>query len=255
MAALSFAFAQGGPPPGGRPPGGPGFGGRGGPGMERGLPPIEMLVFRRDVQEDIQLTDGQRDKLDGLRETMRPPGGRGFGGPGGPGGPPPGGPGFGGQGGPPPPGGPDGQRRPGGRQDERRKKNEAAIKAILTSDQFGRVKQIGIQLAGIHAILDKGVQDQLGLSDGQKTKLAELVKAQQAAMRAQFEKMREDGPGDPEQMRATMDQNRKAFDAKLKSVLTGGQASQLNALGGKPFNATQDDRFGGPPPPPGGGGE
>src|SRR5208283_4717159 len=114
------------------------------------------------------------------------------GGPGGPGGPPPQG-GFGGQGGPPPPGGPGDQGGPpqggpGGRMDEQHKKNEAAIKAILTEAQFGRVKQIAVQLAGARAILDKQVQTQLALTDGQKSKVADLVKADQQEMRAQFDK-------------------------------------------------------------------
>ena len=275
MAALSMSQSQGGLPqggPGGPPRGGQGFRGPGGPGgMDRGLPPIEMLVFRHDVQADIKLTDSERTQLDALRESMRPPGrpggpgGPGFGGPGGPGGPPQGGPGGpedqGGQGGPPQGGpgfgGPDRRGGPGGAQrDEHRKKNEAAIKAILTAEQFARLKEISLQLAGAHAILDKNVQEKLGLSDDQKSKLSDLVKAQQQSMRSQFEKMRDGNNGDPQQMRESMDADRKAFDAKLTAVLTSDQASQLTAMGGKPFKSTEEGRPGGPPPPPlGGGGE
>jgi thiamine pyrophosphate-dependent acetolactate synthase large subunit-like protein len=139
--------------------------------------------------------------------------------------------------------------------DEQRKKNEAAVKAILTSQQFGRVKEIGIQLAGAHAVLDKNVQTQLGLSDDQQSTLEALVKADREAMRAQFDQMRNGGNGDPQQMREAMDKHREAFEAKLKAVLTSDQASHLTAMGGKPFKADEGGQFGGPPPPPPGGGE
>jgi len=258
MAVTSMAQFQGGPPQGGGPGGrgGPGFGGPGGPGgMERGLPPIDRLVFRRDVQDDIQVTDAERTKLEALRETMRSPGGPGFGGPGGFGGPPPGGPGGPGDQGGPPQGG-RGQGGPGGGQDARQEKNVEAIKAILTSDQFTRVKEIGIQLAGIHAILDKGIQTKLAMTVEQKDKLSALMQSQREAMRAQFENRRDGGNGDPQHMREAMDANRKAFDGKLKAILTSDQAAQLTAMGGKPFTSTEDDRPGGPPPPPPGeGGE
>lgn len=286
MAAINI-YAQGGPPQGGfgGQQGGPGgFQGRGGPGgpggMERGLAPIEMVVFRRDVQDDLQITDDQHDKLDALRETMRPQRGRGgpggpgdFGGPppqggqggfgGGQGGPPPGGPegqgGFGGgQGGPPPQGGLEGQGGPqrNDQRDAQHQKNVAAIKAILTAKQFTRLEEIDVQLAGARAILDKRIQEKLNISTDQKAKIRTVMQDNQRAMRARMDQGRGNDSFDPQQMRVNMDENRKALDAKLKAILTTEQADELAALGGKKFTASEEEGgFGGPPPPPPGGGQ
>lgn len=285
MATVTI-YAQGGPPPGGPPQGGPGFGRQMGPGMmERGLPPIEMIIFRHDVQDDLQITSDEMDKLDTLRQSMGPMGGPGFGGPGGPppggpggqGGPPPGGPGGqggpppggqggqagppqggpggpGDQGGPPPQGGPGGPGGQGGMCEQRHQKMVAAIKQILTEQQFTRLNEIDIQLAGPRAILDKDIQKKLALTDDQKGQIRKIMQAQRQAMQAQFGQQRGQN-GDPEEMRANMEKNRKALDEKLKGVLTSDQADKLTTMGGKPFKASEEDDMGGPPPPPPGGGQ
>jgi hypothetical protein len=134
------------------------------------------------------------------------------------------------------------------------KKLEEAIKAILTSDQFTRVKEIGIQLAGSRAVLDKDVQTQLGITADQKSQLDALVKAQQQANRGLMEKM-QSGDLDQDDFRSAMQQNDKTFQSKLGSILTADQSSKLKAMGGQPFTATEHEGPGGPGgPPPGGGG-
>jgi hypothetical protein len=139
-----------------------------------------------------------------------------------------------------------------------RKKMEAAISAILTSDQLARVKQIGIQLAGSRAVLDKDIQAQLGITSDQKAKIDATVKTQQAANRSLFEQA-QNGDLDQGQMRSAMQQNDKTFQSKLSEILTSDQASKLTAMGGDKFTATDREGPGGGPggpggPPPGGGG-
>ncbi|MGV3615590.1 MAG: hypothetical protein ACO1SV_09675 [Fimbriimonas sp.] len=237
------ASAQGFPGGGHGGPGGPGgHGGRmmgRGPGMmAHGVAPIDMLVMREDVQADLQLTDDQRSKLEGLRESSRPPMGHGGRGPGRHGGP----------------GGPDG-RGPGGHMgggmgghmgghmggdkafDEMRKKNEAAVDAILTVEQRNRVRQIAVQLAGNGAIHDATVQQQLGITTAQKTKIKSLLDQVAAANRAAMEGAR-NGDLDREAVHAKMKGNQDTLNAELGKLLTSDQALRLKALGGKPFQAT-----------------
>lgn len=258
MATLCVgAFAQGfgGPPPQGGP-GGPRmmFGGPMG-----GVQPAEMLVMREDVQADLKLTDEQKSKLLELRQSMRPggPGGAPGGGPGGPGGGPPGGgggfgglpPGGAGQGGP-------GQGGPGGPSDEMRKameearkKQTEAVKKILTAEQYARLKEISVQLAGNAALSDEEVQKSLGLTDAQKAKVKSLQQSQMAANQAVFQQAR-DGDLDPGQIREIMKKNTDILNAELGKVLTDAQKAKLKTMGGAPFKATEQPRgFG-----PGGGG-
>lgn len=260
--AGAMALAQDGGP-GGPPPGG-GFGppgmGRGGPG---GMNNPLFLLSRHDVQVDLKLTSEQIDKLNDLRETMRPQGGPG-GGPGGPGGGPggeggPGGGGPGGEGGPggPPPDMAGGQGGPGGpppaddsnsddrfkamekRMKEMREKQDAAINKILTTEQQKRLKEIAIQLGGNAALLDATVQKSLSLSDEQKLKIKSLQTSQQKANRSVMEKAR-NGDIEFDQVRKIMDKNQKSLDKSLGELLTDAQKAKLKALGGAPFKEEKE---------------
>lgn len=257
LAAVSLgAYAQqgggfqGGPPPGGgmrMQMGGPGGGG------------FDMLLFRQDVQADLQLTDDQKSQLSelgGPGGRGGPGGGGGFGGPpggggGGFGGPPPGG-GGGGFGGPPPGGGgggfdPEQMRK---QMDEMRKKRTEQIKKILTAEQYARLKGISIQLSGNAAILNPEIQTDLAFSDTQKTKIKSLQQQQMDANRALFDQMR-DGDIDRDQIQAAMKKSNTVMNDELGKVLTADQKTKLKTLAGKPFKATDPERG---PGGPGGGG-
>lgn len=241
--------------PGGGPGGQGGPGGRGGMRMMMGGPggggvaSADMLIMRQDVQEDLKLTDEQKEKLDELRKTMRPggrggPGGGGPGGVGGFGGPPPGG-------GPdgPPPGGPGGQGGgPGGPRgnaefEAMRKKNTEAVLKILTAEQRVRIKEIAVQLAGNNAITDAEIQKELGLTADQKTKIKNLVQRHGEANRAVFEKAR-DEEMDREAVMTIIQRNGNALKDELGKLLTADQASKLKVMAGKPFEADEPGRGG-----------
>lgn len=283
--SIGLCFAQDGGFPGGGPGGFGGPGGRGpsGPGgMMGGVARPEMLVMRRDVQADLQLTEDQKNQLAALRSSMRPAGGPGgFGGPGGPGGPDggPGGPPDGGPGGPggpggddggpggPPPGGPDGgpggpaggfgDGGPGGpppggpnggdfdamrkTMEAARKKNLEQIKKILTADQYARLKGIEIQLSGNAAASDPEIQQDLKLTDAQKTKVKNLLQKQGEANRSVFERAR-NGDIDQDQVQTSLKNNKQALNVEIGKILTDDQKATLKTMAGKPFKATDPQR-------------
>lgn len=271
---------QGGPPQGGFPQGGFPQGGFRGPmgfGQMGGGLNLVMLVGQPDVQDDLQLTDDQKDKLEKLRETMLPQGGPGGGGPGGgpggggpggggpggdgpggggpggggPGGPPPGGGGFGG---PPPDGGPGGGGPGGGGPggggpggggpsdamrkafEETRKKATEELKKILTTDQYARLKGIGIQLGGNSVAADPEIQTDLALTDAQKAKIKTLQKKAGDAGRTLFDKVRNQEL-DPQELPGMMKQNRQILNDEIGKVLTPDQKTKLKTMSGKPFKS------------------
>lgn len=180
--AIVPALAQqpGGPGGEGRPPRGPGNA-------------LGQLVRMGTVQKELQLTQNQIQQINELRPPQGGPGGPGRGpdgpppqggpGGGGPGGPPNGGQGGfgGGPGGPPQdgqagPGGPGGfaggavgQRGPGGMQNN-------PLAKILTPDQMGRLKQLGLQFEAPMSFLQPDVSDALGLDDSARQSIDQIVR-------------------------------------------------------------------------------
>ena len=128
--------------------------------------------------------------------------------------------------------------------DEMRKKQEDEITAVLTADQQKRLKEIQVQLAGNNAILDAMIQKKLALTDAQKAKVAALQKSQRAANQSVMENVRS-GAIEFDQARESFQKNTKVMKEELGKVLTADQAKALADLGGKPFKATEQDRFGG----------
>lgn len=234
VAALSIGvFAQPGGG-GGRQGGGMMMGGgRGGFG---GGP--ASLVNRKDVQEDLKLTDEQKSKLSDLqrkqREEMQAARGNGGGAAGG-----------GGR------GGGFGQDMSDADREKmmaemkaRMEKNEKDVFAILTAEQVVRIKQIYVQLQGNRIVTDEKYQKELGFTDAQKAKVKSLQDGQREAMTAVFEKMR-NGEMERDEMTALMEKNNKIMDEELGKVLTAAQKEKLKTMSGSPFKATDQPRQGG----------
>jgi Spy/CpxP family protein refolding chaperone len=204
VALTSTAFAQRG---GGR--GGFGFGGRGG-----GLAMLRMP----EVQTELKLTDDQKTKVSALSEKIQA------------------------------------ERRNSGQNfrdlsDEERQKMMAERRAsedkqlgeILNADQMKRYHQLQLQQTGMMAVTQKEVADQLNLTADQKTKIQEIVAAQQAEMRSAFQGG--GGGGDRSAMREKMMAMRKQTDDKIAAVLTDDQKNKWKELVGAPFTFPT----GGPP--------
>lgn len=230
IAALVFvsvaAMAQdgGGRQGGGRRGGGFGFGqGRGGP--QTGA----MLLFRNDVQADLQLTDDQKTKLGELRPA-RGAGRRNGGG---------GGAGAGGNGG-------GAGANGGGREaaEARRAEMQKKVAEILTPEQSKRLKEIGIQLAGVQAVVDPEVQKDLGLDTAQLDKIKSIQSKYQEAMTSVRQRMRNQEI-DREKAMEAMKTNNDTLKSEIEKVLTPAQSEKLKTLGGKPFKAEEQTRRGG----------
>ncbi|RYG35527.1 hypothetical protein EON81_12490 [bacterium] len=231
MAIAAVGAAQNGfPEP---PQGGPGQGGPGGPGGrggQRGMMGGPGLLMVPEVQTELKLTEAQIEKI----KALRPERGRGGpgGGPGGPGGGPggPGGGDQGGPGGPPPRGGPGGPGR-GGPGGPGGKENDVKIKAILSSAQFTRFKQIELWVAGPMAILRPDVAEQLGVTEEQRDSIREVMESNRPQ------------PGSP-----PSDAGRNATESKILAVLTSAQRQKLATMKGKEFKLPTPPARGGRPP-------
>jgi hypothetical protein len=132
---------------------------------------------------------------------------------------------------------------------ERTKEENAKLGEILLPHQLRRLTEIYVQIAGVNALQDEEVSKDLGLTDAQKTKLAEVRRQNQEAfgtlMREQFGG---GGGGDPEAARAKRDELQKANDAKVLAVLTADQQKKFDELKGKKFDMPEGAgrRGGGP---------
>ena len=216
-----------------------GGGRRGGFGQGRGgVQTGAMLLFRNDVQADLQLTDEQKTKLTALRPARgQGAGGRRNGGAGA------GGTAAGGNGG----AGATGGAGAGGGQagaEARRAEMQKQVAEILTPDQAKRLKEIGIQIAGVQAVVDPAVQKDLGLDTAQLDKIKGIQSKYQEAMTSVRQRMRSQEI-DREKATEAMKTNNDTLKAEIEKVLTPAQAEKLKTLGGKPFKAEEQTRRGG----------
>src|SRR5207247_9757903 len=67
---------------------------------------------------------------------------------------------------------------------ERRAAEDKQLGEILNADQMKRYRQLRLQQQGMSAVSEKEVADQLNLTADQKTKIQEILSAQQAEMRS-----------------------------------------------------------------------
>lgn len=265
----------------GGPPGGRGFGGFGffgGPGG--GFSRLGLLSIP-EVRRELELADEQVEAIEKLREELRAR----FPGPGGPGGRGPGGPPDGQRGRrgrgnnealrltpaewffvqAQQPGQPGGRGRGGfgpiteeqraefeRQRRERAKEEREKLAEILLPHQLKRLTEIYLQLAGVAALQDDDIAAELGITEAQKAKIAEV----QAANREEMgERMRElfQG-GNREEIQAKMQELRRAADAKVLAVLTPEQQKKFEEMKGKPFSLPEGFGRGGFGPPGGPGG-
>lgn len=222
--ALSMAQVDGGGRPGG------GGGGRGGMRMGMNQPgggPASILR-RPDVQAELKLTDKQKEQISDIqqaqREVMR-------------------------------------EAMQGGGQPDRalmektNKEAEKQMLALLDDGQKKRLREVWIQIAGINAILDAKVQEDLGFTAEQKKQVKDLNEAQRKEQESAMQAMR-DGTMDRQTLQDSMGKAREKFKADLEKIPTAEQKAKLKEMGGKEFKQTDpgQGRGRGPGGPGGGGG-
>jgi len=268
----------------GGPPGGGMFGGGGGFLRSR-----MSFLLNADVKKELELADEQVAEIEKVNDELRakypsPFGGRGPGGPGGPGGGDRGRrgsnnnegafvapaqwyfvvaqepnqqpsqgrgrPGGGGPGGGPPMPTPEQQAEFEKQRLERSREERAKLAEILLPHQIKRLNEIFIQQNGVSALQDEDIAKDLGVSEAQKAKLAEVRLANRQTVQDQMRALFQGGGGgggDREANRAKIEEIQKAADAKLLAVLTPDQQKKFEEMKGKPFTMTEERRgFGGP---------
>jgi len=113
------------------------------------------------------------------------------------------------------------------------------IEGILTADQTKRIREISIQHQGATAAADPEFQGDLGVTDDQKAKIADLQKKQMAAMMELFGKMR-DGSIDRAGMQEAMKKNGDIMKSEIEKLLTDDQKAKIKSLSGAPFELKEN---------------
>ncbi|MEX0717805.1 MAG: Spy/CpxP family protein refolding chaperone [Planctomycetaceae bacterium] len=113
---------------------------------------------------------------------------------------------------------------------------DGKLAAILTAEQNTRLDQILVQLQGVRALTDAKVQEKLGLSDEQKTKITDVLASQREAMGELRELEREE-------RQAKQEEITKATETALNNVLTTAQQAQLAELKGAAFELDRAQLF------------
>ncbi len=103
------------------------------------------------------------------------------------------------------------------------------IVEILDAKQMERLTEIGIQLMGSSAIMDKDIAKKLDISEEQREKIAK-------ARGGMMKKMREAMSGGDRPDREAMTKMRDDFATAIKEVLTAEQTAKLEKMKGKPFD-------------------
>jgi Spy/CpxP family protein refolding chaperone len=197
------------------------------------------LLMMKEVREELKLDEDQVAELEELGKammesmrSMRPQGGGGAGG--------------GGGGGQPP--NPQDRQAMMDKMQKANEENEAKVEEILDPKQFDRLVGLFIQSANLQSLNSKLVATRLGITEEQKTKMAEIVKANGEKMRELFQ-----GGFGPD-AREKMTKMRDESEAKIKEILTAKQKEDMEALKGAEFKFPEPQWRGGGQGGPGAGG-
>lgn len=124
--------------------------------------------------------------------------------------------------------------------------NEAKVEEILDPKQVDRLVGLLIQRSNIQSLNTKLVATRLGITDEQKTKMAEINKANGEKMRELFQ------GGFGQDAREKMGKMRDEAEAKMKEVLTSKQKEDMETLKGAEFKFPEPQWRGGTGGPGGG---
>ena len=197
---------------------------------------VTGLLMMKEVREELKLDEDQVAELEELGKAMmesmrnmRPQGGAGGGG-----------------GGQPP--NPQDIQAMMAKVQKANEENEAKVEEILDPKQVDRLVGLLIQRSNLQSLNTKLVAARLEITEDQKTKMAEINKANGEKMRELFQ-----GGFGPD-AREKMGKMRDEAEAKIKEVLTAKQKEDMEALKGAEFKFPEPQWRGGPGGPGGPGG-
>jgi hypothetical protein len=133
--------------------------------------------------------------------------------------------------------------RPAKRQEVMKKVGEEtakAVKELLKPDQAKRFRQISLQQRGVQAFADAKVQEELKITDDQKTKLADIGKELQDKAR----EVRQDNQGNFAAIREKMTPINKEAGEKAAALLTADQKATWKEMLGSHFEIKYEPRPG-----------
>jgi len=220
-ALVGMALAQ--PPAGGR---------RGRGGQPSGPPVGAPMMFARgglmmmlgllnnpQVQQELKLTEEQRDKVSALSEQLREKF-RGL-----------------------------GQELRGLSPEEREKRIRAVneevekeLAKVLKKEQLQRLRQIALQVEGMAALARPEIAKQVGLTEGQQQQIREILREANEKRRALFQ---QGPPADRQAMFREMQKIRQWVDEQISKLLTEQQKKKWQELIGEPLKL-EFRPFGGP---------
>jgi DNA-binding MarR family transcriptional regulator len=186
---------------------------RGGPMM------MLFLLNNPQVQQELKLTEEQRDKVSALSEQLREKF-RGL-----------------------------GQELRGLSPEEREKRVQAVneevekeLAKVLKKEQLQRLKQIALQVEGLAALARPEIAKQVGLTEEQQRKIEEILREANEKRRALFQ---QGPPADRQAMFREMQKIREWVDEQISKLLTEQQKKKWQELIGEPFKL-EFRPFGGP---------
>ncbi len=174
------------------------------------------VTIRSDVSKELNLTDGQKSKLEDFQQKQMEEMMSAF------------------QSGERP-----SQEAMQAMMKKRQEGEDKALKEILDEKQRTRLKELWIQRLGNGAVANAEIQKELGMTDDQKAKVKSLQTKQQEANQAIFEKMR-NGEIDREELRPLMEKNTKVLNEEYGKVLNDEQKAKLKTMGGAAFKFDEE---------------
>lgn len=110
------------------------------------------------------------------------------------------------------------------------------LKEILSAEQLKRVKEIHVQEQGASALTNAEFAKELGLSDDQQKKIADLIREYGEKTRGLFGAGAGGGDGGGREAFAKMQEINKERDEKVVGVLSAEQKEKFTAAKGKAFD-------------------
>lgn len=186
-----------------------------------------MILGREDVQEDLKLTDEQKDKITTLTnpqsffpkmqaamqeagisfEDMRTE---------------------------------EGRKKAAPIFEKMQAETKKEVDAVLTPEQSKRLGEIAIQLSGNRAVTTKEIAKALEITAEQDAKIKDLTKKVGEATAGLGQQLRNQEITFPE-FQERQKKNIEILDGEIGKILTDAQKAKLKEMGGKPFVKKDDN--------------
>ncbi len=126
------------------------------------------------------------------------------------------------------------------RSEERAAEMREQLEEVLLPQQIERLQEISLQIRGIQALDDPKVAEKLGLTEEQKSKLAEARQGQADKMRERMREMFQGGGGAQGNIREAMGKMREEMEEEILAVLSSDQQKKFEEMKGADFEMPEN---------------